>query len=124
MLGAWKTVSTVAIVGCWGLFGLVWAIGAAYNALRAPAVRQRSTPAYAWLVGAVGAWVILRAVPQADWNALRVHAWWLQAIGLPILLAATAFTLWARAAPPPHPPPEIQRARTPAGPGPARTAAW
>jgi protein-S-isoprenylcysteine O-methyltransferase Ste14 len=96
MLGAWTTLSRVAIWGCWGLFCLVWVIGAAYNALRAPAVRQRSTPAYAWLVGAVGAWLILRAVPTAAWNALSVHAWWLQAIGLPILFAATAFTLWAR----------------------------
>lgn len=100
MHGEWKTLSTVAIGGCWGLFCLVWVIGAAYNALRAPAVRQRSTPAYAWLVGAVGAvgaWVIFRVVPTADWSSLRVQAAWPAAIGLPILLAATAFTLWARA---------------------------
>jgi protein-S-isoprenylcysteine O-methyltransferase Ste14 len=99
MHGEWRTLSTVAIGVCWGLFGLVWVAGAAYNARRAPAVRQRSTPAYAWLVGAigaVGAWVILRAVPKADWRSLSVQAAWLQAIGLPILLAATAFTLWAR----------------------------
>ncbi len=97
MFGAWKTLSTVVIGACWGLFGLVWVTGAAYNALRAPAVRQRSTPASAWLVGAAGAWVIFRAVPKADWSSLRVQAALPEAIGLPILFAATAFTLWARA---------------------------
>jgi protein-S-isoprenylcysteine O-methyltransferase Ste14 len=97
MLGEWKTLSALAIGVCWGLFGLVWVLGAAYNALRAPPVRQRSTPASAWLVGAVGAWVIFRAVPKADWRSLSVQAAWLEAIGLPVLLAATAFTLWARA---------------------------
>jgi hypothetical protein len=52
MPGDWDTFTTVALWVCWGLFGLVWVIGAAYNALRAPAVRRRSAPAYGWLAAA------------------------------------------------------------------------
>jgi protein-S-isoprenylcysteine O-methyltransferase Ste14 len=36
-------------------------------------------------------------VPGADWRSLRVHSPWLRALGLALLLASTAFTLWARA---------------------------
>lgn len=96
MLREWNTFSTVAIWLCWGLFGLVWVIGAAYNAFRAPAVRQRSAPAYAWLAGVVAAWVIFRAVPGAGWHSLSAQTLWLRVIGLPVLFASTAFTLWAR----------------------------
>jgi protein-S-isoprenylcysteine O-methyltransferase Ste14 len=96
MLREWNTFSTAATWVCWGLFGLVWVIGAAYNALRAPAVRRRSAPAYSWLPGVVAAWVIFRAVPGTEWHSLSVQALWLRVIGLPVLLAATAFTLWAR----------------------------
>jgi protein-S-isoprenylcysteine O-methyltransferase Ste14 len=92
----WNTFSTVVVWVCWGLFGLVWMIGAAYNALRAAAVRQRSAPAYLWLPGAVAAWVIFRAVPGAAWHSLSAQTAWLQLIGLPVLVASTAFTLWAR----------------------------
>lgn len=93
----WDTVTTVALWLCWGLFGLVWAIGAAYNAFRAPAVWQRSTHGYAWIAGAVAAWVIFRAVPGPAWHALTAQAPWLRVTGLVVLAASTVFTLWARA---------------------------
>jgi protein-S-isoprenylcysteine O-methyltransferase Ste14 len=92
----WNTFATVIVWVCWGLFGLVWVIGAAYNALRAPTVRQRSAPAYIWLLGVVAAWVIFRAVPGADWHSLSAQTAWLRLIGLAVLVASTAFTLWAR----------------------------
>lgn len=93
----WHMFTTVALWLCWGLFGLVWVIGAAYNLIRAPAVRQRSTRPYGWLAGAVAAWVIFRAVPGPAWHALTMQAPWLRVTGLVVVLAATAFTLWARA---------------------------
>ncbi len=96
MHGDWSTLSTVAIGVCWGLVALVWVIGAVYNALRAPAVRRRSTPTIGWLVGIVAAWVIFRGVPDADWRSLTVQSVSLRAVGVAILLPFTAFTLWAR----------------------------
>jgi protein-S-isoprenylcysteine O-methyltransferase Ste14 len=93
----WDTLSSVSIAVCWGLWGIVWTAGAVYNARRAPAVRRRSSRGYAWLLGVLAACLILRAVPGADWRSLRVHSPWLRALGLALLLASTAFTLWARA---------------------------
>jgi protein-S-isoprenylcysteine O-methyltransferase Ste14 len=92
----WHTVTVAAIVGCWGAFTVVWILGAAYNVHRAPAVRRRTFRSH-WLIGGVAVAVGLRAVPDSDWDHLSVHSPWIRWPGLALLLAATSFTLWARA---------------------------
>ena len=92
----WHTVSTAAILGCWGTFAVAWILGAAYNAHRAPAVRRRTFGSQ-WLIGAVAVVVTLRAVPGSDWSHVSLDSAWVRGPGLAFLVAATAFTLWARA---------------------------
>jgi protein-S-isoprenylcysteine O-methyltransferase Ste14 len=81
---------------CWGAFGLAWLAGAVYNWRRAPAARERTSAVWAWLLGGAGAWLIFRAAPGAAWGRLTVDSPWVWAAGLPILVASTAFVLWAR----------------------------
>ena len=89
-------VSAVALGVCWGSFGLVWVVGAVYNARHGPMARRRSGPQYAWILVVAAAWLVFRAVPHSDWSSLTLGTSWVRAPGLIILVVATAFTLWAR----------------------------
>ncbi len=85
------------LVGCWGAFGVVWVGGAIYNALKAPAiVRRSSTSSQVLLLWAAIALAIRFLVPAGVWKLLTVNAAWLTIVGAVALVAATAFTLWAR----------------------------
>ena len=86
------------IAACWTLWAIVWVGGALYGARRAPAVARRGLPTTMWLGAVVVAWLVLRALPGADWRAVSVQALWLRALGAVVLVGATAFTLWARVA--------------------------
>ncbi|HYU76366.1 MAG TPA: isoprenylcysteine carboxylmethyltransferase family protein [Ktedonobacteraceae bacterium] len=81
---------------CWGLFCLVWLIGAIYNALKAPAVRKRSGLFSTWIVGIVLFVVVAWFIPHSFWRLLIFDTPWLRVIGIICLLLSTAFTLWAR----------------------------
>ena len=94
---AWHTASVTLIACCWGLCGIVWLAGAVYNARHAPVVRRRVSRAWGWLLVVAAVWFAGAAVPDSVWRALTVHAPWLRALGAAVLLAGTAFTLWARA---------------------------
>jgi protein-S-isoprenylcysteine O-methyltransferase Ste14 len=88
-------LTVISLAVCWGAYALTWLAGANYNESRAPAERTRArwSVATGWVIVGV-AWA---AVPGADWNSLVVHPpSWVRILGLSILLAATAFTLWAR----------------------------
>jgi protein-S-isoprenylcysteine O-methyltransferase Ste14 len=88
------------LLACWGAFIAVWVAGAIYNARKAPAIVRHGatwTQAYrAWLVAAALALVIRFLVPKGVWDALTVRATWLVILGAVVLIASTAFTLWAR----------------------------
>jgi protein-S-isoprenylcysteine O-methyltransferase Ste14 len=95
---AWRWLVDGALWGCWGLFGIAWAAGAIYNRTHAPAVRTRVGTANLWLIAGVGLVVLHRVLPLRVWDRLLTGNLGLELLGLPILLGATAFTLWARAA--------------------------
>ena len=98
-----QLTATAAITVCWGAVVLVWVIGALYNAARGPtrgrrpAPRSFGGPAIAVVVIIVVV-AVVRLVPGQDWHALRVDSPWVTVLGLAVLLASTAFTLWARVA--------------------------
>jgi protein-S-isoprenylcysteine O-methyltransferase Ste14 len=98
---AQQMTATVAIALCWGTVVLVWVIGALYNAARGamkgrrPARRSFIGPLIAVVV-IVALVAVFRLVPARDWHALRLDSPWVTFLGLAVLLAATAFTLWAR----------------------------
>lgn len=96
-----QLIAGVAISACWGAFAVVWVSGALYNAAKGPPKRRRATPR--WLVAAVIVVVavtlaVVRLVPGRDWLALRTTSPWVSGLGLAILVASTAFAIWARVA--------------------------
>jgi protein-S-isoprenylcysteine O-methyltransferase Ste14 len=70
----------ISIAVCWCAFVVTWLAAENYSEGRAPAERTRSRFGTAVTPGLIIVTVISVAVPKADW----------------ILLAATAFTIWAR----------------------------
>jgi protein-S-isoprenylcysteine O-methyltransferase Ste14 len=80
---------------CWGLFCLVWLVGAIYNAFKSPAVKKRSSP-LSWIIGILAFIILDWFVPHGFWRLLTFDTPWLRIIGIVCLLVATAFTLWAR----------------------------
>lgn len=80
---------------------MVWLAGAIDNWRRAPAARERSAAVSPWLIGTAAVLVLTRLVPARIWQPITVDARWLVVagpIGAALLVVATAFTLWARAA--------------------------
>jgi len=90
-------VVAVTLSICWGLFAVVWLIGAAYNARRAPTVQRRNPRMPSILGGVIVIWLLLLLLPQGGWSWLRVGGSWIRILGLVVVVPSTAFTLWARA---------------------------
>jgi protein-S-isoprenylcysteine O-methyltransferase Ste14 len=94
-----QQLNLLAIVGltvCWGALTLAWLAGAIYYESRAPAERTRAWFVSPTQVVIVAVLVVGIAVPQSEWHSLALPTPWVRVLGLAILLAATAFTLWAR----------------------------
>lgn len=88
-----------AVVGvCWVLVLVVWILGAVYNARRAPDVERRSRANSLWLICAALVWIVFRAVPNHDWNAVSTGVSAVRIAGLVLLVVFTTFTIWARVA--------------------------
>ena len=84
-------------VACWATVVTVWIVGALYNARYAPRqpIRPESRPvtliAATFLVCA-----IVLFVGRGFAQNLAVDAAWVRLLGLAVLIASTAFALWAR----------------------------
>jgi len=91
-------LAAVSLAACWGAFALAWLAGAIYYESQAPEERTRAWFGSAMPIGGVIVAAVAIAVPKAEWHSLAVHTPWLRILGLAILLAATAFTIWARVA--------------------------
>lgn len=86
---------TILII-CWGGLGLFWLAGWLYNLWKASAVQQRSGFLPLWIVGIALVWLMTMLLRH---NALEFMTFiipWLQIAGAFLLIAGTAFTLWAR----------------------------
>lgn len=90
------TLAAISIAVCWCAFVVTRLAAENYNERRAPAERTRSWFGTAVTPGVIIVTVISLAVPRADWRSLTFYAPSVRILGLPILLAATAFTIWAR----------------------------
>jgi protein-S-isoprenylcysteine O-methyltransferase Ste14 len=92
-------LTLLAVIGtavCWGAFALAWLLGAIFYESEAPAERSRSRFGTAAWPGLVITTVLSLAIPRAAWRAIALHQAWIHILGLVILVAATAFTIWAR----------------------------
>lgn len=88
---------TIVTYLCWALFGVTWLVGAVVGRSRGPAVRERSGRDKTVYV-AVCAILAASFVPASVWHRATFSAPWLHAVGAVLLVAGTAFTLWARLA--------------------------
>jgi protein-S-isoprenylcysteine O-methyltransferase Ste14 len=76
---------------------VAWLVGAVYNLRRAPAARRRTRLPSAWLFVSLAYVILFWLVPARVWGAMSVRTHWVTVCGVVILVAATGFTLWARA---------------------------
>ena len=72
--------------------------GGVYGARKAPGRRQGSGSGALWRVGAVAAAAILFRLARSYLDDATDHSLWIEVPGLVLLIASTAFTLWARVA--------------------------
>jgi len=91
-------VAVVSILVCWVAFVVTWLAAENYNVSRAPEVRTRSWFGTAVTPGVIIVAVVSLAVPRSAWRSLTFYSPPARLLGLVILLAATAFTIWARLA--------------------------
>jgi protein-S-isoprenylcysteine O-methyltransferase Ste14 len=85
------------LVACWGTVGVVWFLGALYNAAKAPhaAARMQSTPVIPIAASILACSVVL-LVGQAIGQGLTTDELWVRLLGFAVLLGSTVFALWAR----------------------------
>jgi protein-S-isoprenylcysteine O-methyltransferase Ste14 len=86
-----------ASVACWGTVLIVWLAGALYNARYAPKepIRAKSRPLPLAAATFLACSIIL-FVGRGFVHNLVVEAGWVRFLGLVVLIASTAFALWAR----------------------------
>lgn len=90
-------MADIATWVCWGVVITTWIAGAAYGTRNAPAHRQGSLGSGAlWRVGAVVGAVLVYRLARHDLHRVTDHSWWIELPGLVLLVASTAFTIWAR----------------------------
>ncbi len=93
----WTMLTVIGLAACWGAVALTWLAAAIFWEPQAPAERSR----VAWAGTSAGLLIVLAvdfSVPRAGLDSLAVHAPWVRLPGLAILVAAAAFTVWARLA--------------------------
>ncbi|HEY7398871.1 MAG TPA: isoprenylcysteine carboxylmethyltransferase family protein [Gaiellaceae bacterium] len=83
---------------CWGVTIVVWIAGAVYGARTAPGLRQGPSREVLWRVGAIAAAALLYHVARHDLHEATDRSRWIEIPGLVLLVASTAFTIWARLA--------------------------
>jgi protein-S-isoprenylcysteine O-methyltransferase Ste14 len=94
-------LTLLAVIGttaCWGALALAWVLGAIYYEPRAPAERKRSAFGTAVWPGLIITVAVDLAVPRSAWHSVALPQVWVRILGLVILVAATAFAVWARLA--------------------------
>lgn len=91
-----NVLAGVGLAVCWAAFALTWLVGAIVFERSAPAERTRSRFGSAFGLGGVIVVIVILAVPKADWMSVQIQAPWARLLGLAIVLASTAFTIWAR----------------------------
>ena len=89
-------MAEIATFVCWGVVIVVWIAGALYGTRRRPGQRQGRGPAALWRIGAGVGIVLVYRFAVHDLRRVTNHSLWLELPGLVLLVASTAFTLWAR----------------------------
>jgi protein-S-isoprenylcysteine O-methyltransferase Ste14 len=90
-------MAEIATWVCWGAVVVVWVAGAAYGARKSAAHRQGgSGTGGLWRIGSIVAAGLIYRLTQHDLHRVTDHSRWIELPGLALLIASTAFTIWAR----------------------------
>lgn len=84
------------LAACWIVLALAWLLGAIYNSRKAPPVEKQVGWSPVFLIVIAIALLLHLLIPKDIWGYITFNVFWLQIIGVVILIAATAFALWAR----------------------------
>ena len=89
-------MAEIATWACWGLVVVTWIAGAVYGARRSHGQRRGPARGALWRLGSVVAVVLVFRYAGRDLRQVTDHSRWIELPGLALLVASTAFTLWAR----------------------------
>lgn len=90
-MGRW---ATPLLLVCWVAWAAVWLAGGLYNLARGPRTRRRSPEWPFWLLAGV-VWGFARGARGLP-AATMLRSPWAFYVGAALLVAGTAFTVWAR----------------------------
>ena len=98
-----RTLTATVAAACWAVLVLAWVAGALVNTRRGSGRPPRRRPgpagfAAASVVVAVTVTAVVGAVPAWAWQGATVRTAWAEVPGSAVLVASTAFALWARVA--------------------------
>jgi protein-S-isoprenylcysteine O-methyltransferase Ste14 len=91
-----EIVAEIAIWICWGVVVVIWIGGAIYGARHGPSQRQGRRSGALWRLGSVAAVVLVYRFARHDLRRVTDHSGWIELPGLALLVASTAFAIWAR----------------------------
>jgi protein-S-isoprenylcysteine O-methyltransferase Ste14 len=89
-------IADVSLAVCWAAFAVTWLAGAIVFERNAPPERTRSRFGSSFAMGTVIVLIVILAVPKPDWRSVLIDTPWVRLLGLAIVLASTAFAIWAR----------------------------
>jgi protein-S-isoprenylcysteine O-methyltransferase Ste14 len=81
---------------CWGVVIVMWIAGAVYGARTSRARRQGTRTGVVWQFGSFIAAVLVFRLAWPELERVTDRSKWIELPGLLLLIASTAFTIWAR----------------------------
>jgi protein-S-isoprenylcysteine O-methyltransferase Ste14 len=82
---------------CWGVVIVTWIVAAAYGSRGARGRRQGGLGLPAFLrIGSIAVALLVYRLAWHDLHRVTDRSWWIEIPGLVLLVASTAFTIWAR----------------------------
>ena len=89
-------MAAIATSICWGVVVVTWIVAAVYGARTARAGRHGTRFGVVWQLGSFIAAVLLFRLARHDLDRVTDRSEWIELPGLVLLVASTAFTIWAR----------------------------
>jgi protein-S-isoprenylcysteine O-methyltransferase Ste14 len=89
-------VAEKATLICWGVVFLTWIVEGVYWARTPGGRRERTGSAALWQVGSVLVALLVYRLAWHDLHRVTEHSAWIELPGFLLLVASTAFTIWAR----------------------------
>jgi protein-S-isoprenylcysteine O-methyltransferase Ste14 len=86
----------IATAICWAFVIVTWIAGAVYGARTSHARRQGTRAGVIWPFGSFIAAVLVFRLASHELERITDHSKWIELPGLLLLMASSAFTIWAR----------------------------